>query len=117
MATPASKELAVRVILGDRDRIFWGLRIIRATKRGGFSDDDVEKVMCWPTCGCGQMHARKSFKMRPEAPGPYWGTPTDKRLRALGCRFCAAVVSDDIQRAAELLIQIEARGTELNKGS
>ena len=83
----------------------WGKSIIRAEKNDGFNVWDKEFAADWTTCACG--------KQDPRIPREGRGSPVDPTLFELGVSFSGQVDFDQILAAAETLIRIEKRATEV----
>ena len=86
---------------------FWGKIIIRAEKRGYFTELDVDKSGDWFSGACGRLddHVERKFN----------GEPCDHDLFDLGDDFHRSVYVNDIDDAAETLIAIEKRSIKLLK--
>lgn len=86
----------------------WGQRIINAERRGHFNAHDVSDSACWVTCACGKLDlwvqkCEKTF------------APSDPKLYRLGALFYLDVRDHHFVKAAETLVAINSRTTELYK--
>lgn len=80
---------------------YWGKRIIKAEKRGEFTEGDVKKAGSWTTCACG--------KQDPRIPRDEEGAPCDVYLWELGLGFNGKVYTHQVVQAARTLVKIEKR--------
>jgi len=86
-------------------RMSWPERIATARLTGGFSLEDLALAETWSACACGEQDA-----LIPRHPS---GIPKDDKLSLLGLYFLRAVTYDEIDRAAQLMEQIEIRSSEV----
>jgi len=87
----------------------WGQRIINAEQVGQFGFSDNLDAAEWPTCACGKTCAnieREDWEDGSEA-------PTDAQLFSLGNLFQKHVRDDDFAAAAQTLVDIEVRASEV----
>ncbi len=82
------------------DQTYWGKKIIAAEKRGGFTSSNREQSNDWVTCACGRITQ--------DIPREN-GCPHDLILSTLGSGFYNKVNNNEIDKAAEYLVEIEAR--------
>ncbi len=95
----------LQTLLGPFADYFWGERILAAHKRGCFDNDDRYLAAGWVTCACGRATAdidRDSENM-----------PADTELKDFGNRFDELVRRDHFFKAAQILVAIETRATNL----
>jgi len=88
----------------------WGQRIINAEQVGHFDFDDCRDADQWPTCACGKTYAnieREGWEDGIE------GQPTDAQLLSLGNLFNKHVRDDNFAAAAQTLVDIEMRASEV----
>ena len=90
------------------DETFWGKAIIRAEKRGQFTDSNKDKAGDWQTCACGRQDKRID---RDDV-----GEPCDLLLRSLGSNFDVDVHLNSFTVAANTLVAIEQRSAEILRG-
>ena len=81
----------------------WDARISTARKAGGFTEEDEEFALGWPTCACGAC----------EVPRNPVGSPADRPMYLLGLRFFKAVSRHEFDEASEVLGLIERRAAEV----
>jgi hypothetical protein len=84
---------------------FWGRRIIGAEEKGRFTRDDRDLAEGWTTCACG--------KSDPRIPRSSSGIPLDHQMSVNGIRFYRRIFSHNFLEAAQTLVLIERRATEL----
>ena len=107
------RELVVKKILGPLIRTHWGRRIMLAARRGRFIHRDAIDGGRWTVCACGKVHSRKPYGFFKGNEGENPFCPQDTMLRRLGQDFCKAVLQNEIVIAAEVLVQVEARASEI----
>ena len=90
------------------DQTYWGKKVIAAEKRGGFTLINVRKASRWTTCACGKQDRR--------IPTSSVGEPGDEKLTDYGVEFTTSVITHDFLTAAQTLINIEHRATEILRG-
>ena len=86
----------------------WGNRIIRAEKRGYFSEHDEDLAHGWTTCACGKLDKR--------IPRDDDGEPKDGILSNMGDKFNCAVRGNFFLTTAKSLISIKKRATKILAG-
>jgi len=88
----------------------WGLRILNASKVGGFTPEEKGASGNWVSCACGESQSgiEKVEGGR---------RPADEELFRLGVLFYEAINDDKYTYASEVLAGIEARATFLIKAS
>jgi len=87
----------------------WGQRIIEAEQVGHFGSADIHDAAQWPTCACGKTTA--NIKREDWKDGSY--APIDAKLLKLGTRFENHVRDNDFATAAQTLVDIEVRASEV----
>lgn len=100
-------------------RTFWGKRIVKAEKEGGFTANDRREAIQWTTCACGKQDPRvPRIKESADYTHPRkWvseGEPEDYWLSRWGGAFHDdAVKENDYSLASDLLIKIERRAAKI----
>lgn len=84
---------------------YWWEAIDAAEKRGGFTEEDVERAEGWVDCACG--------KQDPRIPRHHGLAPKDYRLATLGVHFYDAVDGNLYEEARRILLAIEKRAAEV----
>jgi len=112
---PTAREILTNAKLGNTH---WGRRIIAAERRGAFTSKDNADSRSWQTCACGKQDPRiprcDPSPGRPGDPSMRWDLcPTDSQLAQMGSDFFDAVSFRDFQKAAKLVVGIEARSVEV----
>lgn len=94
---------------------YWGKRIIKAEKRGRFTENDSEMVADWMTCACGKQDPRiprLDFEtcIANRSLGCL-GAPADSELREKGVIFYNHIKEHRFVDAARTLVKIEKRAS------
>ena len=87
------------------DATYWGKKTIAAEKRGYFTESNVDQAGEGVTCACGRA-ASDIPRTVVEGSTRY---PIDPHLQRLGSRFHLFVMGNQILKASETLVAIEAR--------
>src|SRR5262245_16929621 len=81
----------------------WRERIVLAREHGRFAGEDRSRAAQWSTCAVGELARRRG----PQIVQLENGRPVDAVFSELGTSFFAAVLANDVARAAATLAKIE----------
>jgi hypothetical protein len=91
----------------------WRERVSAAALRGCFTADDAREAKDWATCAVGEQRAAMPGVFVVDL---FTDSPYDETLFHLGRAFYWNVSNNDVNRASDLLDQIEDRVLELKRG-